>query len=160
MDHKTKRHRIRFWLLSLLVLIAVTTLAVLWLDRLRSPFNEGVYNQVQIGMTLAEVTTLLNMPPGRYNVSPEEQFVNMRHEGKIAFGNREYDEVKKEPGVFDIVSRQTKTPVASFRTWANAENGIYVLTQEDKVIGKMHVVSLTSFNRANWLKDLRRWLRL
>jgi hypothetical protein len=162
-----KRHRKAFWLVLVSVLSTVIILGIIFLQGFQSPFHLSVYEQVQLGMTLEEVTTILSVPPGRYNVSPREAFVNMRHEGKIAFGNQDYEEVEKESAVYDIISRKTGKPVAAFRTWANGEDGITVLTQENKVIGKMYLVSESSwnrgkryFNKKDWLTDLRRRLGL
>ena len=152
--------RARFWLLVVFVLVGAITLTILCVYRLQSPFNQAVYDRIQLGMRVEEVTKIVGLPPGYYKVSSEEKFTNMRHEGMIAFGSEDYEEVETESAIYDIVSRESGKPVADFRKWVNDEDGIFVLTQEDKVIGKMYVVSLTSNNRRQWLSNLRRWLGL
>ncbi|GEM_PF-6027839 len=152
--------RKRFWLLVVFVLAAGLSFAIVFLNRLRSPFNQGLYDRITVGMTVEDLSTLIGVAPGCYDVSPNEKFVNMRDEGIITFGNKDYQEVEKEPAVHEFFSRQTGKPVAGFRKWVNDKEGIFILTEEDKVIGKMYVVSLTSFNRSNWLADLRRKIGL
>src|SRR5262245_64776214 len=94
-----KRRRTRFWLVVVLVLAAGLTVGVAFVRSLRSPFNQGLYEQITLGMTLEELTTLAGVPPGCYDVSLDEKFVNMRHEGKITFGDNDCQEVVKAPGV-------------------------------------------------------------
>src|SRR5262245_53899932 len=101
-----KRRRTRFWLVVLLALAAGLTFGVVFLRSLRSPFNQALYEQITLGMTLEDLTILVGASPGCYDVSLDEKFVNMRHEGKITFGNNDYQEVEKEPGVHDYFSRQ------------------------------------------------------
>ena len=153
--------RARFCLVVVFVLVCGISLTILWVLKLQSPFSQAVYNRIHLGMRVEQVTKIVGLPPGYYKVSPEEKFVNMRHEGIIVFGkSEEYEDVETESAIYDIVSRETGKPVAGFQKWVNDEDGILILTQEDKVIGKMYLVSLTSNNRRQWLSNLRRWLGL
>ena len=143
-----------YWVLVAMVLLAGVALSI-WLVRLRSPFNEAVYERIHLGMTLEEVTMIVDKPPGYYNVSPEENFLIIRHEGVIIFGEKNSWEVDPKSAVYDIVSEETGKPVAVFRKWVSGEDGIFVVTQEDKVIGKVYVASFTFYNRDYYRK---RWL--
>ena len=110
-------------------------------------------------MATEEATTIIGLQPGYYQVSPTEQFVNMSHDSIFAFGTENYQEVEREPAVYDVISRKTNKPEMGLLKWVNSENGIFLIIQDGKVIGKMHVVSLTSFNRnasgRTWFSDLR-----
>lgn len=153
-DHR----RAKLWLLVVSVLVAGVIAVFVFPYKFRSTplFNLATYDRIQVGMTLDEVSTIVGVPPGYYDVSPEEKFVNLNHAGKIAFGNQDYEEIETQTAVYDIVSRDTAKSVASLRKWANDENAIFVLTERDRVIGKMHCNSLTCFSRKNWLSDLRK----
>jgi hypothetical protein len=155
-----KGRRRKPWLLVGLTAVIGFLVAAVGLVALRSPFNQAQYDQIELGMTLDEVTAILGRPPGYYWVSPEEKFVNMRDKGTIAFGTKDYEEIERKLAVYDIVSRDTGQSVATLRKYVSDQNGVFLLTREDKVIGAMYVVSLTSFNRGAWLDRLRRKLGL
>src|SRR5438132_9367633 len=152
--------RVRFWLwIGFLLLVGIALISI-WLVNLRSPFNQAVYNRIQLGMTVEEATKIVGMPPGYYNVSREEGFVNSGQEGIEPFGTKDYEEIETEPGIFDIVSKKTGVPVASLRIWKNQDDGIFVVIQEDKVVSKYYVRSITAFNRSLWWTNLRRRIGL
>jgi hypothetical protein len=152
--------RVRFWLLIGFVLLVGIVLISIWISNLRSPFSQVVYDRIQLGMTVEEATKIVGMPPGYYNVSREERFVNSGQEGIEPFGNKDYEEIEREPGIFDIVSKKTGVPVASLRIWKNQDDGIFVVIQEDKVVSKYYVRSITAFDRSLWWTNLRRRLGL
>jgi hypothetical protein len=145
------------WLVLVFLLAAGLSIAIVFLNKTRTPFNRGLYERITVGMAVADLSRLLDVAPGCYDVSPDEKFVNMRHEGVITFGDeRTFQEVEKETGILEYFSRQTGKPVAGLRKWVNDKEGIFILTKENNVIGKMYVVPLTAFNRNNWFADLRR----
>jgi hypothetical protein len=136
------------------------TVVIGWISNSQSPFNHAVYDQIKMGMTVEEVTKIIGMPPGLYKVSREEMFVNQGEEGMYAFGTKDYEEVETEPGIFDILHKETGVPAGGLRVWKNQEDGIMVIIQEDQVICKFYVRSITSFNRSLWWTKLRRRLGL
>jgi hypothetical protein len=153
--------RARLWLLVVVfVLFAGIASTWVYLVNLRSPFNQAVYDRIQLGMTVEEATKIVGMPPGYYKVSREERFVNSGQEGIEPFGTKDYEEIETEPGIFDIVSKKTGVPVASLRIWKNQDDGIFVVIQEDKVVSKYYVRSITAFDRSLWWTNLRRRLGL
>jgi len=152
--------RARIWLLVVFVLGGGFALTIVLAVNLRSPFNQTVYDRIKLGMTVEEVTKIIGTAPGWYKVSREEMFVNSGQEGIEPFGTKDYEEVETEPGVFDIVYKKTGVPVARLRIWKNEEDGIFITTQEDKVVSKYYVRSITSFNRTLWWTNLRQRLGL
>ena len=95
--------RVRFWLLIGCVLLVGTALISIWLVNLRSPFNQAVYDRIQLGMTVEETTKIIGMSPGYYNVSREERFVNSGQEGIEPFGTKDYEEIETEPDRKSVV---------------------------------------------------------
>jgi hypothetical protein len=153
-----RNRRVRLALLTVVVLAAALGVAAMCLFIFRSPINLSSFERIQLGMTIQEVTAIVRLPPGYYDVSPAEQFVLQEHEGKIAFGGQGHEEVETAPAEYDIRSRTTGQTVARLRKWANADNAIFIITKDERVIGKLHCDSLTSFNRWKFLRELRRRL--
>ena len=93
----TRNRQVRLGLLAAAVLAAAMGLATVCFLIFRSPINLGSFERIQLGMTIQEVTAVLGVPPGYYNVTPAEQFVVQEHEGTIAFGSKGYEEVETVP---------------------------------------------------------------
>jgi len=140
-----KRHpRARLWLLIIATLIALASVAILCFLGSASPINLAAFERIELGMTRDDVMKAIGARPGNYNVSPKEQFVLGEHRGTIVFLVTDYEEIERETAVYDIVSRKTGKPVARLWKWANEENAIFVITEDDKVIGKTHSFVLST----------------
>jgi len=151
--------RMKLGLLAVAVLVAGVIIGIVRTKLLQSPFNQA-YDRVELGMSVDEVTKILGMPPGYYQVSPSENFGPIKIEGTTTSSFKNFEGVERDAGVFDIVSRGTDKCLARLYKWDNAEDGIWIWTQDDIVIGKMYGRSRTFIERNQWWYQLRQRLGL